>query len=251
MRGVKTSCGCFQYRLSNDLTGRKFGKLTVLKLSGLNKHGERIWLCKCDCGNTVTVNSYALTKGHTKSCGCYRADRTRELCCKQNDYFQEEDYYCGVFNDGSVFKVDKDDLELAKQYYWVKDANGYAVTSTPHKGKSAYRLHRLIMNAKDGFVVDHINHDKSDNRKQNLRICTISQNAMNMRHKQNRELPKGICINKSNGMYVAQITKNYKNIHIGSYKNLNEAIAARKKAEQALFGDYNYQEDQDFKNRVG
>ena len=74
---------------------------------------------------------------------------------------------------------------------------------------------------------------------------------MNMRHKQNRELPKGICINKSNGMYVAQITKNYKNIHIGSYKNLNEAIAARKKAEQALFGDYNYQEDQDFKNRVG
>lgn len=54
-----------------------------------------------------------------------------------------------------------------------------------------------------------------------------------------------------NKMYVAQITKNYKNIHIGSYKNLNEAIAARKKAEQALFGDYNYQEDQDFKNRVG
>ena len=78
------------------------------------------------------------------------------MCCKQNDYFQEEDYYCGVFNDGSVFKVDKDDLELAKQYYWVKDANGYAVTSTPHKGKSAYRLHRLIMNAKDGFVVDHM-----------------------------------------------------------------------------------------------
>lgn len=53
------------------------------------------------------------------------------------------------------------------------------------------------------------------------------------------------------GLGNCVINKNYKNIHIGSYKNLNEAIAARKKAEQALFGDYNYQEDQDFKNRVG
>lgn len=55
-----------------DLTGQKFGKLTVLGISGRNKYNALIWMCKCDCGNYADVLSRSLITGHTKSCGCIK-----------------------------------------------------------------------------------------------------------------------------------------------------------------------------------
>lgn len=75
-RGLTTSCGCFRKeKLSKlkleDLTGQKFGKLTVIKLHHYNeKSRQYYWECKCDCGGTATVYSGHLKNGHTKSCGC-------------------------------------------------------------------------------------------------------------------------------------------------------------------------------------
>lgn len=53
-----------------DLTGLRFGKLTVIKLDYTNKHRQSMWLCKCDCGNTITVLGNDLKRHHTLSCGC-------------------------------------------------------------------------------------------------------------------------------------------------------------------------------------
>ena len=52
-----------------DLTGKKFGKLTVLYKSGSNGPGT-VWRCKCECGNVVDVQGYRLTQGNRRSCGC-------------------------------------------------------------------------------------------------------------------------------------------------------------------------------------
>lgn len=52
-----------------DLTGRKFGKLTVIREDG-RKGKDLLWLCKCDCGKYTTVFGNNLRRGHTKSCGC-------------------------------------------------------------------------------------------------------------------------------------------------------------------------------------
>lgn len=60
-----------------DLSGQKFGRLTVVKEMG-RKRKEVCWLCKCDCGNEVVVNGYALRKGHTLSCGCYMRERVHK-----------------------------------------------------------------------------------------------------------------------------------------------------------------------------
>lgn len=57
-----------------DLTGRKFGRLTAMERVGSNKNKRAVWLCKCDCGKTVTVDSYSLKSGNTKSCGCLNTD---------------------------------------------------------------------------------------------------------------------------------------------------------------------------------
>lgn len=57
------------YRVK-DLSGFKFGKLTVIKKQGTDKFKKTEWLCKCDCGNYKIAKRDLLIKGHTKSCGC-------------------------------------------------------------------------------------------------------------------------------------------------------------------------------------
>lgn len=56
--------------MKKDLTGRKFGMLTAIRVVGRNKHNILIWECKCDCGNISYPTSNSLLSGNTKSCGC-------------------------------------------------------------------------------------------------------------------------------------------------------------------------------------
>lgn len=69
--GRTKSCGC----LSSDsakyhLVGNRYGHLSVIREEGRNKHGEVMWLCKCDCGNEMLAKSCNLVHGFVKSCGC-------------------------------------------------------------------------------------------------------------------------------------------------------------------------------------
>lgn len=77
------SCGCLnnEKRKSryNDLTGKKIGKLTVLKKEKERSHfGTINWLCQCDCGNKVVVMSGNLVTGNSTSCGCKTIEATRK-----------------------------------------------------------------------------------------------------------------------------------------------------------------------------
>lgn len=77
--GHTTSCGCVQREKTSesnvaDLTGKKFGKLTVIERCGTSKNRKAKWLCKCECGNTTEIQSDKLLIGMTTSCGCARID---------------------------------------------------------------------------------------------------------------------------------------------------------------------------------
>lgn len=61
----------------NDLTGKRYGRLTVMKRSAVKK-GHTIWSCVCDCGNLIEAEAYNLTTGHTQSCGCLQKERASE-----------------------------------------------------------------------------------------------------------------------------------------------------------------------------
>lgn len=65
-----------------DLTGQQFGRLTVIRRDGTAKNGNATWLCKCNCGNLVTVDSYRLRHGIAVSCGYYRRDISKERLTK-------------------------------------------------------------------------------------------------------------------------------------------------------------------------
>lgn len=73
--GDKLSCGCLQReRLAEDLTGKRFGRLTVIGRSEKRMHQAVLWECKCDCGNTTFLIAYRLESGMTKSCGCLKKE---------------------------------------------------------------------------------------------------------------------------------------------------------------------------------
>lgn len=65
-----------------DLTGQKFGRLTVIERAVLNK-GSALWRCRCDCGSGVVVSSSNLRSGHTKSCGCLRKETSARTGSKK------------------------------------------------------------------------------------------------------------------------------------------------------------------------
>jgi len=85
--GIARSCGCIRREDYEDLTGKKFGQLTVIKEAVVDKdyRGNKKWLCRCDCGNIAVVKGSYLKCGHTVSCGCYQRKRTSETRYKHGD----------------------------------------------------------------------------------------------------------------------------------------------------------------------
>ena len=71
-RGATKSCGCLYNERLHDLTDRRFGKLTVLKITSIRKFEKIVWKCKCDCGAICFIASGSLLSGNSKSCGCWR-----------------------------------------------------------------------------------------------------------------------------------------------------------------------------------
>ena len=65
-----------------DLTGKKFGKLSVIKHFKKTKDGAHLWLCKCECGKKRIVRGYSLRKGITVSCGCFAKEKSRHIQTK-------------------------------------------------------------------------------------------------------------------------------------------------------------------------
>lgn len=124
--------------------------------------------------------------------------------------------------------VDKKDYSKIKDYKWSLTHNGYVVSKS--KGKQI-QIHRIIMDFYDKSKdIDHINHNKLDNRKRNLRIVTRSQNNMN------RLNTKGYYFDKENNKWRAYIEKNGKRTYLGRFSTKDEAIKKRKEAEKQFFG---------------
>lgn len=127
-------------------------------------------------------------------------------------------------------KVDKEFKYLLKEWSFCDNGQGYPVACI--NGKKIY-LHHFIMGKMKGFIIDHINRNSLDNRRSNLRFITQRENCTNTKlNKNNTSGHKGIFWNTEIKKWVARITYYYKNIHIGSFSKIEDAINARKKAEK-------------------
>ena len=134
---------------------------------------------------------------------------------------------------GQEIIVDAEDYMLLNSLAWHVNSAGYA------KHGTNTLMHRLIMDAPAGYVVDHINGNPLDNRKSNLRICTQAENLRNQRktHAQRSARYKGVSITR-NGKWRARITLNQKWYSLGHYATPEEAAVAYNEAAKELHGEY-------------
>lgn len=117
---------------------------------------------------------------------------------------------------GKFCIVDDDIFDRYGELRWHLSDTGYAVRRMNHK---TTRLHRLIMDCPGELVIDHINGNKLDNRRSNLRICTQKENA------RFRHLTKGYAFDKSKNKYMVR----YRNKFCGRYDTEEEARQVYKK----------------------
>ncbi len=137
----------------------------------------------------------------------------------------------GKYGEGLTTKVSASFAYLAVEGPWVVSTNGYALRRW--KGKYQ-KLHHAVLPGQKGMQIDHINGDKFDNRIENLRLVSPSQNQRNRGAQKNSQLGvKNVSFYKRDETFRVQFTIEGKDMWIGDYKTLEEAIAKRDEAKRA------------------
>lgn len=140
--------------------------------------------------------------------------------------------------------IDLDDFGKVKDYKWCQDSQGYMSTYSKGFGHNRrVKIHHMIMNHKQGrdIEVDHLDGDKLNNRKSNLRFCTQKQNSRNsIMSKNNTSGYKGVvfCKDRTERHWKAQIYVNYRNMHMGYFDSRIEAARAYNKAAFKYHGRF-------------
>lgn len=148
-------------------------------------------------------------------------------------------------NDVKVL-IDGRDFKRTRGHNWFLTRNGqkrgpsYVRADVWANGKrTRVTLHRLIMKAKPGQIVDHINCDTLDNRRSNLRFATPLQNVANSRiSKRNKSGYKGVFWNKNQNRFQSKVRVDGKYVHLGNFKDPIDAYCAYCVAAKLIYGEF-------------
>lgn len=135
---------------------------------------------------------------------------------------------------GFKYKINREDAHLLSFAVWGDNGRGYV------RGKQKY-LHRMVANAPANMQIDHINGDKSDNRRENLRVCTRVENSFNRPANKSRKTGKfkGVYPNgKCGRWWCAKITMGDKKIWLGNFKTEKDAAIAYNNEIKKFHGEF-------------
>jgi hypothetical protein len=135
--------------------------------------------------------------------------------------------------------VDDADFEKLASHSWSLHITGYAYRSETTGGRQRMVLmHREIVTAPAGFVVDHIDGDRRNNVRSNLRVCTHAENLQNQRIARDNSVGRKGVRQAPSGRFAAKICVNYRVTHLGTFATADEAAHAYDTAARALHGEY-------------
>lgn len=233
------SKSCGKCNVREIVIGDIFGKLTVVEIIENNKFVK----CSCACNSKEirNVNKKSLLSGTSKSCGCVQKNMLDEYNKKQrkfNEYKIVDGYVIGELSNGEEFYFDIEDLELVKSVNrcWTSNKNLYISISVKRK---QIKLHNIIMSPPLGYLVDHIDGNPRNNRRDNLRICTEGNNLKNKKTQSNNTSgQKGVCWIKRLNKWQSRIDINKKRVNLGLFNTFEDAVKARKDAETIYYGEF-------------
>ena len=182
-----------------DLTGQKFGRLTVIEQASVNTRREILWLCKCDCGKKCVTSGHDLKNGHTKSCGCLHKERVRETHFKPLEIGRRF---------GRLVVLNYSHSIKRKSYYTCRCDCGNVITVQSNSLLSG---------------------------KQKSCQCSslISSLSCNVRAN-NKTGYNGVSYNKKIGKYTAWLNVNRRSYYLGLWDTAEQAHNARMIAEEKL-----------------
>jgi len=191
-----------------DIRGHSFGSLVGIEpTKKRDDSGSVIWKLECDCGNEYEASVRYLRYKKIKSCGK----------CLSVEYEFQENIVIGKVKTGASFIIDSDDFIKISKHSWWQVSNGYFVSRI---NGNYIGMHRFIMNVgKSKSIIDHINRNTTDNRKENLRIADQSGNGFNSNNNKAWRSSKyrGVSWNKGLQKWESYITYYYKKINLGYY----------------------------------
>jgi hypothetical protein len=138
---------------------------------------------------------------------------------------------------GKLAIVDFEDYEAISKYKWCIMSTGYAAKGAllPNGKRGLVLMHRVIMNTPNGMDTDHVNGDKLDNRRCNLRICSRSQNMQNQKAiRRKTSKYKGVCWHKAAKKWLVQVDGNF----IGHFSTEIDAALSYNWYAKKYFGEF-------------
>lgn len=248
--GITKSCGCLQKEATSKansakLIGRRFGRLVVLqRLEDViedKKDGNVYWLCQCDCGNTCISSTNALISGNKKSCGCIHKEMLQERMTKHKMtdsrlylvwkgmkarcYIPSHNHY-DKYGARGIIVCDEWRNDFQAFYDWAMK-NGY--NENAKRGECT--LERIDVNG---------NYCPENCCWANSTIQCINQNF----RKDNKTGVKGVNFDKRSGKWQAQLQINKKKVLNKCFDNFEDAVKARKEAEEKYFGEFSFDNSQ-------
>jgi len=211
--------------------GETIGTWKVIAEVGKNNRNEYLYKCQCLlCGSISKKTQSAIRVSNGKGC---------QHCIPNYHFIINGKIAIGTLLDGTEFVIDAEDVDLVSAHYWHhKKSKGYII-SKPHQSEKLF-LHRFLIGVSEkNVIVDHINRNKLDCRKGNLRLVTAQQNSMNA------SLPStntsgfmGVSFVTRRKCYRAQIGLGNKDIYLGSSKDSLICAQMYNYAALLLFKDY-------------
>lgn len=204
-------------------------------LSEYKSANEKLTIvCKKHGNFTQSAYSHLMNRG-CPECGKVKRYKTKSknrIEIKTENLIQPIHYKLIPLGNNVFAKVDNEDFERVCNINWCLSNKSYAINDKHG------RMHRFIMNAPKSMFVDHINHDKLDNRKSNLRLCTKAQNEMNKKKRDGKYTSKfkGVHFDTYTNMWFCKVA----NIYSKKFKTEEEAAKEYDKKAKELFGEFAY-----------
>lgn len=210
-------------------------------------------ICGRKVNKKIRMGGYTLCYKHMHQLHKYGKflDNIQRTNSDLNDYIVSNGVaYFNLYNQKNekiaTFIIDACDIQKVKYHKW-RLSHSHVVTGLPSKGQQCDLSHVVldIPKEEDAIVVDHVNGDPLDNTRNNLRVCSQSENVLNRSFMSNNTSGFiGVSYKKDRGRYDPEIRFGYTRCHLGMTKTIEEAVYKRYVAEQLLFGEYANKEEQ-------